>query len=77
MVSVNIRDLTHHFSKYLKEVKSGERIVVMERNTAVADLIPHNENVSQPGWKREIKKIKLRGGLSSEAVIKNRREENY
>ena len=77
MVSVNIRDLTHNFSKYLKEVKSGERIVVMERNTAVADLIPHNENVSQPGWKREIKKIKLRGNLSSEAVIKNRREEKY
>ena len=77
MVSVNIRDLTHNFSKYLKEVKSGERIIVMERNTAVADLIPHNENISQPGWKRVIKKIKLKGGPLSQTIVKNRREEKY
>ncbi len=77
MVSVNIRNLTHNFSQYLKEVKSGERIVIMERNIPIADIIPHNENIAQPGWKRVIKKIKLKGELSSQAVIKNRREEKY
>lgn len=77
MVSVNIRELTHNFSKYLKEVKSGERIIVMERHTAVADLIPHNENLSQPGWKREIKRMKIKGEPLSETIVKNRREERY
>ena len=48
MISVNIRELTHNFSKYLKEVKDGESITIMERNTPVADIIPHNENISRP-----------------------------
>lgn len=75
MVSVNIRDLMHHFSKYLKFVKAGERIVLMERNTPVADIIPHNENVARPGWKREIKKVVIRGEPLSETIVKNRREQ--
>ena len=75
MISVNIRELTHNFSKYLKAVKDGERIVIMERTVAVADIIPHNENVSRPGWNRKIKKISIKGESLSETIIKNRRTE--
>lgn len=75
MVSVNIRELVHHFSKYLREVKEGERIVVLDRNIPVADLVPHHANVSQPGWRREIKKVQLKGEPMSETVIRNRRGE--
>lgn len=75
MISVNIRELTHNFSKYLKEVKDGESITIMERNTPIADIIPHNENISRPGWKKKIKKIKIEGESFSETTQKNRREE--
>jgi prevent-host-death family protein len=75
MKSINVRELTHHFSSYLKIVKRGERIVVMQRNRPVADLIPHNENVGQPGWKRPISKIKVKGLSFSETVSKMREEE--
>lgn len=75
MKSINIRELTHHFSSYLKIVKRGERIVVMRRNLPVADLVPHNENVSQPGWKRPITRIKVKGLSFSETVSKMREEE--
>ena len=75
MVTVNIRELVHHFSKYLKEIKEGEKIVVLERNVPVADIVPHNENIALPGWKREIKKIKV-GEPLSETIAKNRRVEN-
>ncbi len=75
MKSINIRELTHHFSSYLKIVKRGERIVVMQRNHPVADLIPHNENVNQPGWKRPISKIKVKGPSFSETISKMREEE--
>ena len=75
MVSVNIRELTHNFSKYLKAVKDGERIVIMERTVAVADIIPHNENVSLPGWSRNINKISIKGESLSETIIRNRRKE--
>ena len=75
MVTVNIRELMHHFSKYLKEIKGGERIVVMERNVPVADIVPHNENVALPGWKREIKKVKIEGEPFVQTITKNRRDE--
>ena len=75
MKSINIRELMHHFSSYLKIVKRGERIVVMRRNLPVADLVPHNENVSQPGWKRPITRIKVKGLSFSETVSKMREEE--
>ena len=75
MKSVNIRELTHHFASYLKVVKRGERIIVMERSLPVADLVPHNENVGQPGWKRPLSKIKIKGPSFSDTISKMREEE--
>ncbi len=75
MVSINIRELTHHFSRYIKKVKKGERITLLERNIPIADITPHNQNITSPGWKRSIKKIQLKGEAISETVSKLRREE--
>ncbi len=75
MKSVNIRELTHHFSSYLKVVKRGERIVVMERSSPVADLVPHNENLTLPAWKRPIQRIQAKGEAFSETIIRSRAEE--
>lgn len=76
MVMANVRDLLHHFSKYLKKIKKGERISIVRHGKPVADLVPHNENVEQPAWKRKIKRIRLKKGISaSQAVIRNREEE--
>ena len=75
MTQVTIRQLTHSFSRYLKAVKRGERIVILNRRVPVADLIPHNENLAEPGWKRPIKKIKLKGESFAETVSKMRDEE--
>ncbi|GEM_PF-2455457 len=74
MVAVNIRDLTHNFSSYLKNVKSGERIVIMERNIPIADIIPHNPHVKQAGWKRSIERVKIKGEPLSKTVVRMRRE---
>lgn len=75
MKSVNIRELTHHFSSYLKVVRRGERIVVMDRSSPVADLVPHNENLASPGWKRPLQKIRVKGETLSETTIRLRAEE--
>ena len=74
MRSINVRELTHHFSSYLKIVKRGERIVIMQRSLPVADIIPHNENLSQPGWKRPIQKIRVKGESFSETTVRLRAE---
>lgn len=75
MQKVSIRDLMHNFSKYLKDVKEGECITILERNKAVADIIPHNPNIRYSGWKRAIKKRLISGESFSETVIKNREQE--
>ena len=75
MVAVNIRELTHNFSSYLKAVKEGKRVTVLERNIPVADIIPHNEHVAYPGWKRPIEKIKIKGEPLSKTIVKTRRQE--
>jgi len=75
MKTVNIRELTHHFASYLRVVKRGERIVVMERNSPVADIIPHNENLTSPGWKRPIQKIQVKGETFSKTTRRLRAEE--
>lgn len=75
MIKVNIRDLMHNFSSYLKNVKEGDCITVLERNKAVADIIPHNPDVRFPGWKRTIKKRTISGESFSETVVKNREQE--
>ena len=74
MTQVTIRQLMHGFSTYMKAVRKGERIVILDRRTPVADLIPHNENLAQPGWKRTVPKIKVKGDLSR-MVSKIRDEE--
>lgn len=75
MKSVNIRELTHHFSSYLKAVKHGERVVVLERSLPVADIIPHNENLAMPAWKRSIQKIHVKGEPFSKTTSRLRTEE--
>ena len=76
MVSINIREFNHNLSKYLKKIKAGERITILERNQPIADLIPHNANVSEPGWKREIKKIPIKGQPLSKTIVKSRKDES-
>ena len=74
MTQVTIRQLTHGFSGYLRAVKQGEKIVILERRTPVADLIPHNENLARPGWKRPVSKITAKGIGLSRMVSKMRAE---
>lgn len=38
MVSVGIRELKNHLSRYLRRVQAGERVLVTDRGRAVAEL---------------------------------------
>ncbi len=75
MTQVTVRQLMHGFSGYLKAVQQGERIVILHRKTPIADLMPHNENLALPGWKRPVAKIKSKGEAFSETVAKMRNED--
>mgnify|MGYP001588309605 CR=1 FL=1 len=75
MVKVNVRELIHHFRDYLEQIKKGERIVVLSRRMPVADIVPHNENIESPGWKRPIEKIQVEGASLAKATARYREED--
>lgn len=72
MIQVNVRKLVHNFSAYMKEVKQGEVITILERNTPVADITAHDENLLLPGWKRKINKIKAKKESFTQTTVKER-----
>lgn len=46
MRSVNVAELKNHLSKYLTFAKSGEEIVIRDRNLPVAKLIPFRSDAA-------------------------------
>jgi prevent-host-death family protein len=46
MKSVNVAELKNGLSRYLKEVRAGEEIIVNERNLPVAKIIPFHQDQS-------------------------------
>ena len=45
MVMVNIQEAKTHFSRLIKRVKAGERVIICERNVPVAEIkdVPRDE----------------------------------
>lgn len=44
MTEVGVRDLRDHLSRYLDDVRAGHELVVTDRGTAIARLVPlHGE----------------------------------
>ena len=41
MKSVNVAELKNQLSRYLKQVRAGEEIVVRDRNLPIAKLVPY------------------------------------
>jgi antitoxin (DNA-binding transcriptional repressor) of toxin-antitoxin stability system len=76
MTTVSIREFSHNMSKYLKKLRAGEGFILKYRNEPIAQVLPSKPAPpTVPGWKRYIKKIKLKGDPLSETVVKMRRED--
>ena len=46
MVSIGIRELRQHASRYIRMAKEGRRVAVTDRGTLVAYLVPADEPAS-------------------------------
>lgn len=89
MKTVGVRQLKEHLSRYLKRVKSGERIVVTDRKKEVAVLVPYGMETDEEKILRSIQRgvaywtggkpkgmmplIASRGKKVSDAVLEDRR----
>jgi prevent-host-death family protein len=89
METVGVRELKNNLSKYLKIVKTGQKVIVTERRKQVAVIMPlgletEEDKILQliqkgtATWsgakpKGMMNRIKVRGKSVSEAIIEDRR----
>ena len=52
MQKANIADLKNNLSRYLRKVRSGETVLIMERNRPIARIEKVAESESQDRWAR-------------------------
>jgi prevent-host-death family protein len=71
MKSVGLRDLKNRLSEYVREVRSGEAVLVTDRGEVVAELIPPRQGGELRGIPSEMVTLARRGivtlGVTNEA----------
>ena len=89
MISVGVRELKENLSRYLKRVKSGERILITDRKKELAIIVPYSIDAEEEeilsliqrgiaqwnGGKPMgmVSRIASRGKTVSEVVLEDRR----
>ena len=73
MKSVGLRELKNRLSEYVREVRSGEGVLVTDRGQVVAELLPPGQGVDERGVPSGLvalaKKGQLTLGASNEAAL--------
>lgn len=89
MITVGIKELKNRLSQYLRKIKQGEKIIIMEREKAIAAIVPIERTSEDSELLSLIKEgfavwkggkpigtkhpIKIKGKTVSEIVIEERR----
>lgn len=75
---VNVREARRNFRQLLEWVARGEEVVLLRREVEVGRIVgPGRGPAKLPDLTAFRKRIRLRGGPMSEAVINARRRERY
>jgi prevent-host-death family protein len=73
MKSVGLRELKNRLSEYVREVRSGERVLVTDRGEIVAELLPPGQGLDESGVPSGLMALARRGhltlGASNDATL--------
>lgn len=73
MKSVGVRELKNRLSEYLREVRSGEVVLVTDRGYVIAELVPPGQRPNEHGLPSGLVALARRGqvtiGASNEATL--------
>ncbi|MCI0488405.1 MAG: type II toxin-antitoxin system prevent-host-death family antitoxin [Blastocatellia bacterium] len=61
MRSVNISDLKNNLSRYLSEVREGKELVIRDRNTPIAKLVPISPAEDADDEEKELEELAADG----------------
>lgn len=68
MKSVGLRELKNRLSEYVREVRSGESILVTDRGQVVAELLPPGQGVDERGVPSGLVTLARKGQLTLGAL---------
>ena len=73
MKSVGLRELKNRLSEYIREVRSGEAVLVTDRGEVVAELVPPGQRPDERDFPSGLMALARRGlvtlGASNEATL--------
>jgi prevent-host-death family protein len=73
MKTVGLRELKNRLSEYVRDVRSGEGVLVTDRGEVVAELIPPGQRIDERGVPSGLVALAKRGhltlGASNEAAL--------
>ena len=73
MKSVGLRELKNRLSEYVREVRSGEGVLVTDRGEVVAELLPPGQGLDDSGVPSGLMALARRGqltlGASNDATL--------
>jgi len=64
MKSVGLRELKNRLSEYVREVRSGESVLVTDRGEVVAELLPAEQGPDETGVTSGLMALARRGQLT-------------
>ena len=89
MIQAGIKDLKNRLSDYLREVKKGQKILITERNKAIATIVPVDRtdedskllSLVKEGFAKwrggkptgSLRPVKMKGKPVSEMILEDRR----
>jgi prevent-host-death family protein len=73
MEYLQFTELRNSAKEYFDKVEKGKSFVIIRKGRPIAKVVPFHEPVQ--GWKREIKRVKLKSGADSSVVLRQLRDE--
>ena len=64
MKTVGLRELNNRLSEYVREVRSGEGVLVTDRGVVVAELVPPGETTGERGVTSALTALARKGQLT-------------
>ena len=64
MKSVGLRELKNRLSEYVREVRSGEAVLITDRGEIVAELLPPGQGVDEAGVPSALVALARKGQLT-------------
>ena len=74
MEYIQFTEFRNQARKYFDEIEKGAQFIVIRKGKPVAEIFPfHKKGV---GWKRSIRKVALKGNVTTTDIIRRERDES-